>query len=1011
LIDLLVHTLMSNAIAAICMAVIAVGLARMCRRPALTHSLWLLVMLKLVTPPFIPVSLPVAGLISSRESSPARSPIDHDAGLVAEREPLPHFDAHDSEWAEIDERSSDSPPPFVETEQDFAQAAIPQSASLSIKEEASSPSELEPGWSWEPLVLMVILAGAMAWWTLATARIIKFRRLLKDVQPASGEWQSQTDELAERMALARRPSLCLVPGRVPPMLWAIGGRPRLLVPSELWTRMVPDERTALLLHELAHLKRRDHWVRWLELVVGGLYWWHPVAWWARSALREAEEQCCDAWVVWTMPDRRRTYAGALLAAVEFVSGAPTAPAAASATSGSGHVSCLKRRLQMIVCAKTPKGLSWAGRFAVLAMAALALPIAPGWAQDKKSASIESDGTTGTKQKTIEGRVVDELRRDPELVALTNKISAARNQVDAKLNVTDKLIQGLKRQITKAEAEIDLKRSELKELHTKRNAVVLQPEDRLKANKHEGHGVQPTFKVVSKDPIQKMLAEMDETDLELVEAMSMLDVKRDASKQRTIRIEEEFKRDPDVQAFMQDFDETREHLERLKSSVRVPHDPARVAAQHQFDKLQREYNNLRTSKYPEILKRLSGSSDQAIKELEQKVATLKKKKSKLAERLGVIQIELKASNDDTFQTASLSHQIQSLQTWEDQLRRNLEQLKYETSLQRDPAKQLSMLQEQYDTLRKAKYDQLLALQTKGDDKDDKDDDDKEDKARDAAERFQEHLKDLVEKLGKELGPVAEEVRKSLEKAVGEIHKSLEKEGLTPEDLAKALEKSHDDLRKAFEGGGPVDKELREAIDKAGKDMQEAFDRARNDVQDQAETLRDRAREEFRRGRDEAGKATRREGNEAQPDRDELESARREIRDLEQKLRNATRRLDELQRRESRRGPAGRRARNPEPEARPRGQAAPRAEPKPAEPPQQPAVPATPATPSRPTRPTFRRPLPPSRPVPGAARRAPQTESDTRLRELEEKMNRLLKELESLKGQKSSTESKTPSPGNA
>ena len=126
------------------------------------------------------------------------------------------------------------------------------------------------------------------------------------------------------------------------------------------------------------IKARDHWVRWLEFVVIGLYWWHPVVWWARRRLRKAEEQCCDVWVVWAIPERARTYAAALLATVEFVSGAPTAPAIASATSGSGHVSCLKRRLKMIVSAKTPKGLSWAGRIAVLGMAALVLPLAPSW---------------------------------------------------------------------------------------------------------------------------------------------------------------------------------------------------------------------------------------------------------------------------------------------------------------------------------------------------------------------------------------------------------------------------------------------------------------------------------------------------------------------------------------------------------------------------------------------------------------------------------------------------------
>ena len=192
-------------------------------------------------------------------------------------------------------------------------------------------------------------------------RIMRFHRLMKEIDPAPEEWQARTRELPLGWDLSKLRRLCLVPGRVPPMLWAIGGQARLLVPSELW---LDDERgpaDSLLLHELAHLKRRDHWVRWLELIVGGLYWWHPAVWWGRRLLREAEEQCCDAWVVWAMPQGAKTYATALLAAIEFVSGARTAPAASSAASGNGHVSCLKRRLKMIVRAQTPKGLSWAGR--------------------------------------------------------------------------------------------------------------------------------------------------------------------------------------------------------------------------------------------------------------------------------------------------------------------------------------------------------------------------------------------------------------------------------------------------------------------------------------------------------------------------------------------------------------------------------------------------------------------------------------------------------------------------
>ena len=290
---------------------------------------------------------------------------------------------------------------------------------------------------------------------------------------------------------------------------------------------------------------------------------------------------------------------------------------------------------------------------------------------------------------------------------------------------------------------------------------------------------------------------------------------------------------------------------------------------------------------------------------------------------------------------------------------------------------------------------------------KDDDDRDEKARDVAERFQEQLQDLISKLGKELSPVAEEVRKALERAVGEVHQSLEKDGLSAEGLGKALEKSQEELRKAFEGGGAVDKELREAIDRARKDMQDAFDRTKGDVQDQVEnlrqqsrSLRDQARENFDRARSEAERRVGRDG-EGQPNRDELESARKEIRELREQLRTATRRLDELQQRDSRRSPVRRREPNPQPEPQPQSRATPRAEPVPSEAPKEPAVPATPA---RPARPNARRPLPQIRPTPGVGRRGPQIESDKRLHELEDKMDQLLKELKSLKDEKSPNESK-------
>src|SRR5439155_22158833 len=122
----------------------------------------------------------------------------------------------------------------------------------------------------------------------------RFHALLANARLAPAEVQAQAAELARQMGMAHCPQVWLVPGSLPPMVWAVG-RARVLFPAGLLDRLDGEARASLLAHELAHVRRLDHWVRWLELVVLGLYWWYPLAWLARRQMQAREEECCDAW--------------------------------------------------------------------------------------------------------------------------------------------------------------------------------------------------------------------------------------------------------------------------------------------------------------------------------------------------------------------------------------------------------------------------------------------------------------------------------------------------------------------------------------------------------------------------------------------------------------------------------------------------------------------------------------------------------------------------------------------
>src|SRR5208337_5618195 len=78
------QTGLSNAVAAIVLALLAACAGRMFRRPALAHALWLLVLLKLITPPLVPLPItwPGAGEIVANAPTLPAQPAEETDGLV-----------------------------------------------------------------------------------------------------------------------------------------------------------------------------------------------------------------------------------------------------------------------------------------------------------------------------------------------------------------------------------------------------------------------------------------------------------------------------------------------------------------------------------------------------------------------------------------------------------------------------------------------------------------------------------------------------------------------------------------------------------------------------------------------------------------------------------------------------------------------------------------------------------------------------------------------------------------
>ncbi|WP_175559998.1 M56 family metallopeptidase [Clostridium uliginosum] len=124
-------------------------------------------------------------------------------------------------------------------------------------------------------------------------------------------------------------------------------RPKLLLPCHLQHKISNAELKCILLHEMAHYKRKDICVNWIVAIVKALHWFNPLIWYGFYKMHQDCEIACDAYALSHIdPEKRIEYGHTIIHLLKLVSVYKFTPGTTAVVSKYDKLE-IKRRIIMI----------------------------------------------------------------------------------------------------------------------------------------------------------------------------------------------------------------------------------------------------------------------------------------------------------------------------------------------------------------------------------------------------------------------------------------------------------------------------------------------------------------------------------------------------------------------------------------------------------------------------------------------------------------------------------------
>lgn len=150
------------------------------------------------------------------------------------------------------------------------------------------------GWAW-------LLCAGLLWLRLVGGWWLAQRLRRRDVSSAADNFQQLCSDWAKHLNINTKIQLLESPHIAEPLTLGFW-KPVVLFPVGMLLQLSPAQVEALLLHELAHIRRHDYLVNLVQLALEVCFFYHPLFWMLSREARSRREFCCDEVVMRHTPN-------------------------------------------------------------------------------------------------------------------------------------------------------------------------------------------------------------------------------------------------------------------------------------------------------------------------------------------------------------------------------------------------------------------------------------------------------------------------------------------------------------------------------------------------------------------------------------------------------------------------------------------------------------------------------------------------------------------------------------